>query len=105
MVGPRINLLLARAAAVPSECDVIVKGTVAGEQRGWYRLPDGTFQSDKIAESPVPEATVRGEAATPGQDLTYTCVPPGWGERGGVDRDGDGAYDGDDADPADPNVS
>jgi len=90
---------------VPSECDVIVKGTVAGEQRGWYRLPDGTFQSDKIAESPVPEATVRGEAATPGQDLTYTCVPPGWGERGGVDRDGDGAYDGDDADPADPNVS
>jgi YVTN family beta-propeller protein len=105
VAGPRINLLLARAAAVPSECDVIVKGTVAGEQRGWYRLPDGTFQSDKIAESPVPEATVRGEAATPGQDLTYTCVPPGWGERGGVDRDGDGAYDGDDADPADPNVS
>ncbi len=105
VVGPRIDLLIARAAAVPSECDVIAKGTLAGEQRGWYRLPAGTFQSDKIAESPIAEATLRAQAATAGQDLTYTCVPPGWGERGGVDRDGDGSYDGDDADPADPNVS
>ena len=104
-VGGRINLLIARAAAVPSECDVIAKGTLAGEQRGWFRLGDGTFQSDKIAELPIAEATLRAQAATPGQDLTYTCVPPGWGERAGVDRDGDGAYDGDDADPADPNVS
>jgi hypothetical protein len=103
IVGPRIDLLIARGAA--GECDVIAKGTLAAEQRGWYRLPDGTFQSDRIAESPIAEATLRGQAATAGQDLTYTCEPPGWGERGGVDRDGDGAYDGDDADPEDPGVS
>jgi hypothetical protein len=105
VVGPRIDLLIARAAASPSECDVIVKGTLSGEQRGWYRLGDGTFQSDKVAELPIADATLRAVAATAGQDLTYTCAPPGWGQRGGVDRDGDGAFDGDDADPADPNVS
>jgi thrombospondin type 3 repeat protein len=39
--------------------------------------------------------------------VTFTCVPPGSGERIGVDRDGDGAWDGDErdagTDPADPN--
>ena len=38
--------------------------------------------------------------------MTYTCTPPGSGERLGVDRDGDGAWDGDEraahTDPADP---
>jgi hypothetical protein len=38
--------------------------------------------------------------------VTFTCVPPGSGERIGVDRDGDGAWDGDErdahTDPADP---
>jgi DNA-binding beta-propeller fold protein YncE len=105
VAGPRVDLFIARAAAVPSECDLIAKGTLAGEQRGWYRLPAGTFQSDKVAEAPITDATLRAQAATAGQDLTYTCVPPGWGLRGGVDRDGDGSFDGDDAAPDDPNVS
>jgi hypothetical protein len=39
--------------------------------------------------------------------VTYTCTPPGSGERLGIDRDGDGALDGDEedagTDPADPN--
>ena len=97
-VDPRIDLLIARAVAVPSECDVVVKGTLASEQRGWYRLPGGTFQSDRIGETPISDATLRGNAMTTGQDLTYTCVPPGEGERVGVDRDDDGIYDGDEAD-------
>ena len=41
-----------------------------------------------------------------GRPVTYTCVPPGSGERVGVDRDGDGSWDGDErlahTDPADP---
>ena len=44
--------------------------------------------------------------ATHGRAVTYTCVPPGSGERIGVDRDGDGFWDGDErdahSDPADP---
>jgi hypothetical protein len=39
--------------------------------------------------------------------LTYTCAPPGSGERIGIDRDLDGHVDGDEratgSDPADPN--
>src|SRR6185369_2554277 len=38
-VLPRINLLIARANA--NECNLIVKGTLAAEQRGWLRLANG----------------------------------------------------------------
>ena len=92
-VGPRIDLLMARAAA--GECDVIVKGTVAGEQRGAYRTAAGLFQIDRAAQAPQTDAALRALAATPAQELTYTCVPPGAGMRAGVDRDEDGAFDGD----------
>jgi DNA-binding beta-propeller fold protein YncE len=104
VVGPRIDLLIARATA--GECDLIAKGVLAGEARGWYRLATGPFQSDRAADSPVTDATLRAQAATAGQELTYTCVPPGSGQRAGVDRDEDGYFDRDEldagSDPADP---
>ena len=110
-VGARIDLMIACATptvacAVPTPaCDVVVKGTVGGEQRGFYRRSDGVFQSDRLSETYANDAAVRA-LATPGQDLTWTCVPPGSGERIGVDRDDDGVYDGDEADagtdPANP---
>ena len=100
-VGARIDLLIARAAA--GECDLIVKGTVAGEQRGAYRVASGVFQTDRAAQPPLTDATFRALAATPGQELTYTCVPPGSGVRAGVDRDEDGFFDSDERDAgADP---
>ncbi len=93
---PRIDLLIARAAA--GECDVIVKGTVAGEQRGAYRKASGVFQTDRAAQAPLTDAALRALATTPGQELTYTCVPPGSGVRAGVDRDEDGIFDSDERD-------
>src|SRR4030095_15577420 len=54
-VAPRINLLIARAAApftslilggAVTECDLIVKGSVGGAPRGWKRLASGLFQDD-----------------------------------------------------------
>jgi DNA-binding beta-propeller fold protein YncE len=98
----RLNLMLARDDAL--ECEVIVKGTIAGEARGGYRLSDGTFQMDRAGDVRA-EADVRALALTPGQELTYTCVPPGAGARIGVDRDEDGVFDRDEldvgSDPAD----
>jgi hypothetical protein len=95
-VGARIDLLIARAAA--GECDVVVKGTVAGDPRGAYRTAAGTFQTDRVAQVPLSDAAIRALAATPGQEMTYTCVPPGAGVRAGVDRDEDGFFDGDERD-------
>lgn len=102
-VNGRIDLMIGRGlTAFPlvdhvgaTECDVIVKGIVGGEARGWVLLGDGTFRSDKVAEAPLTEAALRAFAATPGQPLTFTCVPPGSGERMGIDRDRDGTLDGD----------
>jgi len=100
----RIDLLVARAAA--GDCDLVVKGNLAGEARGWVRLPGGQFRSDRVAEPTLTKAAVRKQAKTAGQERTFTCVPPGSGERIGVDRDGDGAFDRDEidlgTDPADP---
>jgi YVTN family beta-propeller protein len=102
--GPRVDLLLTRAAV--GECDVVVKGNLAGERRGWVRLAGGTFRGDRAAEPAVADGVLRGQAAAAGQERTYTCVPPGSGERIGVDRDGDTFLDRDEldagSDPADP---
>jgi len=108
-VGPRIDTMIARAGAAFTsatlggnvrECDLIVKGTVAGEQRGWVRNVGGTFTPDKASESALSDAALRALAATPGQQLTYTAVPPGSGTRAGIDRDLDTVRDGDDNCPA-----
>jgi len=103
-VSTRLNLFEARAAA--AECDVIAKGLVGGQQRGWYRIPSGDFRSDRTSEPLLTSLQMRLLGAVPGQDLTYTAVPPGAGERAGVDRDEDGFYDRDEldagSDPADP---
>ena len=95
IVTNRLDLLMERDDAL--ECEVVVKGTIAGEARGGYRLSDGTFQLDRATDVRT-DLDLRALAATPGQELTYTCVPPGSGHRMGVDRDEDGVFDRDEAD-------
>jgi DNA-binding beta-propeller fold protein YncE len=104
---PRVDLLIQRAEAVPAECDLVVKGTLNGEARGWhYQTGPNTFQSDRVAETDLTDAELRDVSGVSGQALTYTCVPPGSGVRIGVDRDEDGFFDRDEiddgSDPADP---
>ncbi len=103
-VSARIGLILQRANA--GECDVVVKGRVDGEQRGWVMVDTATFQSDRGGEPTIGDTALRALASVPGQELTYTAVPPGSGVRIGIDRDEDGFYDTDEtdlgSDPADP---
>jgi DNA-binding beta-propeller fold protein YncE len=103
-VAERVDLLTARAQL--GECDLVVKGSIAGETRGGLLLPSGSFQLDREHEPPIADADLRALALTPGQELTYTCAPPGSGTRIGVDRDEDGFFDGDESDlgtdPSDP---
>ncbi len=101
----RIDLMLARADAVPSECDVVVSGLIAGEQRGALYIGGGLFITDEVADGNVPKAAILTSADTIGQEATFTAVPPGDGARIGIDRDGDGFRNGDEidggGDPAD----
>lgn len=104
----RIALMEARAnthfpmagAPLAMECEVVVKGVVNGEARGWVRLPSGAYRSDRAGEPELNSAALQALTAIDGQALTYTCVPPGAELRMGVDRDEDGVWDWDEANPA-----
>ncbi len=97
-VDPRITLLEQRADA--GECDLVAKGEVAGEMQGALYVGGGTFVTDRGAALPISDAALRARAATAGQEVTFTCVPPGSGARIGIDQDGDGFSDGDERDAA-----
>jgi hypothetical protein len=94
----RLDLLVARAAtpyadvdrSPNNECDLVVKGTIGGVPRGWWMSAPGVFTSDSSAEPTLSDAELRALANVPGQELTYTCAPPGSGPRMGIDRGGVG---------------
>jgi len=100
----RIDLLVARADA--GECDLVAKGRLAGNEVGLLYLGGGRFQPDRRAWSAISDRDLRRLVTAGGSELTYTCVPLGSGRRIGIDRDLDGALDGDEraagSDPADP---
>ncbi len=87
-----------------SKVGVVIKGRMAGLQRGWTYLGGNRFQSDRKNEIHTRDdlATIAGS----GSDLTFTVVPLGCQIRIGVDRDLDGFFDRDEldrgSDPADP---
>lgn len=104
----RALLLVERAQAsqvwpggtMAPECDLVVRGVVEGEDRGWLLEDDGMFHSDRAAEAPLtPIALLR--RAGGGNILTATCVPPGSGARMAYDRDSDGIRDRDEIDAGD----
>jgi YVTN family beta-propeller protein len=92
----RVDLILDRADA--GECDAVVKGIVAGEERGWLYEGGGQFSSDRAEDGLVTEVALRALADTAGQELTFTAVPEGEGLRIGIDRDLDGFGDIDEVD-------
>jgi YVTN family beta-propeller protein len=82
----RIALLMARADV--GDIDLVVKGRVSGDARGYLYAGGGNYETDGNAEPLVAEATLRAGAGA-GAERTWTGVPPGNGLRIGVDRDGD----------------
>jgi hypothetical protein len=95
----RLELFIQRAGK--SECDLVAKGSLTGESRGWVmtvsaaNTDDTVFQSDCRSEQHT-AAQLKQIAAQPGQELTFTCVPFGSGTRIGIDRNENGIYDADD---------
>jgi hypothetical protein len=103
-VNGRIALIDTRAGiafessvlgGVVTECDVIVKTVEGGVEKGYYSENGGTYTPDDNGPD-ISEATLRAKANPVGdaQSITYTAVPPGSGQRMGVDRDQDGLGNG-----------
>jgi DNA-binding beta-propeller fold protein YncE len=103
----RISLLIGRDDA--GDCDLVVKGVIGGLARGAVYVGGNQFQLDRNTDPLIGATDLRTLAGTAGQELTYTCVPPGSGMRIGVDRDEDNLLDqseldggSDPTDPSDP---
>jgi DNA-binding beta-propeller fold protein YncE len=87
-------------------CDLIARGRLGGQKRGWLYLGSDMWKSDKAAESDISTASLVALAGL-GSEVTISGVPPGCGNRMGIDRDCDTYLDGDERDansnPGDPN--
>jgi hypothetical protein len=101
----RVDLLIQRAnttyytsptLGVVKECDLIAKGVVNSEQRGWLYVGSNNFQSDLGGDVLWSKNQLISAATQPGNALTFTCVPPGSGRRMGIDRDSDNVLDAND---------
>ncbi|MDC0711119.1 hypothetical protein POL68_21805 [Stigmatella sp. ncwal1] len=93
VANPRIDLLVARANA--GECELVAKGNLSQTAVGYLYVGGGNFKRDRQAQPLVTDAGLRLLVTTGTGALTYTCVPPGSGQRIGIDRDLDGILDGD----------
>ena len=64
-----------------TECDLVAKVAFGGRVNGYfYESRRGTWDPDDGSPN-IADATLRALAATPGQEVTYTAVPPGSGRR------------------------
>ncbi|MEM9863893.1 MAG: hypothetical protein AAF938_20000 [Myxococcota bacterium] len=78
-----------------TECDLVAHAPFRG--RLWSLLYDGAnYVPDSAAVEPLSRTMLEDLAEGP---VTYTCWPPGTGQRA-LDRDGDGALNADDPEPA-----
>lgn len=88
----RLNLLVDRAqlpANSRAECDLVAKGVLNNEQRGYLMNRDASFKSDRAGESlSLTELLEFAEQDSSG--VTFTCLPPGSGVWFGIDRDENG---------------
>lgn len=90
VAGARIDLLEARARA--GECELVVRGTQAGNQLGWLFVPSsGKFMPNRSSDAALTDAQVRSQVSR--ANLTFTAVPVGSGRRIALDRNSDGVLD------------
>jgi hypothetical protein len=101
-LAARMDTLEAQA---DSSCDLVAKGRLAGQPRGWLYVGGGLWKPDKAAQPNLTRAQLLARAGR-GSELTVSGVPRGSGQRMGIDRDRDGYLDGDEldahSDPGDP---
>ncbi|MGH0033576.1 MAG: YncE family protein [Myxococcota bacterium] len=82
-----------------TECELVARVFEGGIERGYLFdpsiAPDGEYLADTTGAPNLTPAALQALANTAGQEVQYTCAPPGSGERMARDRDEDGVMDGD----------
>jgi hypothetical protein len=87
--------LLEQQAQRLTNIDLVVKGIVDGEWRGFIYQPGlGTYRPDQQLLPALTKAALISKVQSGGL-ITLIGVPPGLGTRLGIDRDLDGVLDGD----------
>jgi 6-phosphogluconolactonase (cycloisomerase 2 family) len=88
--GPRIALFEQRAGApftskvlggTVKECELIARLAQAGAIRGFLFDPSTSRFVPAGGGAALSDSALRALAQTPGQEITFTCVPPGQGAR------------------------
>jgi DNA-binding beta-propeller fold protein YncE len=86
LVGPRIDLLIARALAPftslslggqVTECALIATMPQGNRVVTFVMQSDGSFLED-TGNARLTDQALRAMASVPGNNITYTCLPPGW---------------------------
>ncbi|HEX7836226.1 MAG TPA: hypothetical protein VF469_02120 [Kofleriaceae bacterium] len=89
-VGPRITLLEQRAQATFTskvlggtfkECDLVAMLAQGGAIQGFVFEPTSRSFVPAGGGPGLSDSALRALAATPGQEVTFTCAPPGSGVR------------------------
>lgn len=106
-VSARLALLEQRAGTsfdsqvlggTATECDLVAHGLWSNAIRSaLYDPGTDTYIPDAFGEATISSADMRTMAQVPGQETTFTCVPPGSGARIALDRDEDGSFNHDEA--------
>ncbi|HRI69211.1 MAG TPA: hypothetical protein PK156_33505, partial [Polyangium sp.] len=89
----RLDLMIARANV--GECDLVGKTRFGIEEIGFLYAGANEFIGSSEAFGTIPKSALLAAGHFFHRELTFTCVPPGSGERVGIDRDEDGVRDGD----------
>ncbi len=87
------DIALLEARDVAGDCDLIVRGKLAGVERDLL-FASSAYKLDKAADGTL-NRTALLNALSAGDSLTFLGVLPGLGGILSIDQDGDGALDGD----------
>ncbi|HEU0008296.1 MAG TPA: YncE family protein, partial [Verrucomicrobiae bacterium] len=92
--------LLESQAALQTNINLVVKGTIDGFQHGLlYQPASGNYRLDTATMAPMTRSQLRSKVLA-GDTLTILGVPPGSGTRIGIDRNENGVLDGDEPRPS-----
>jgi len=89
-VGPRITLMEQRAGApftskvlggTTTECDLVATVVQSGAIKGFLFDPNSHNFFASNGTTALSDSAIRALATTAGQEVTFTCVPPGSGSR------------------------